>query len=305
LTLTQRRLSIKHLTAIRNLDAETILSILEKSHFYSQNFNQTFQILNNKITANIFFENSTRTKFSFEVAAKKLGSHVLNFSPEASSLSKGESIYDTLKTFEMLNVDIAIVRHSDDSFIEKIKDQVQMQFVNAGAGKFEHPSQSLLDLYTIQKEFKKLDNLEVTICGDISTSRVASSNIMALSKFKTKVNLCGPSELLPTKEGLPPNVEICSLDEAIKTTDVLMFLRVQHERHEALEINPETYTLEYGLTDARISRMKKNAIIMHPGPVNRDVEIMGHLIEHPQSRIFNQIQNGIYTRMAILDWMVN
>jgi aspartate carbamoyltransferase catalytic subunit len=261
------------------------------------------QILQNKICTNIFFENSTRTRFSFEVAQKSLGAHVLNFSPEASSLAKGESAYDTLKTFEALNTDIAIIRHPDDSFVESLTDKMNFQVVNAGAGKYEHPSQSLLDLFTIYEEFGTLDGLTITICGDISTSRVASSNIMALSKFDCQVHLCGPTDLLPSKD-LPENVSIIDFDEAVKKSDVVMMLRIQHERHEALEINPEDYTYQYGFTDGRLKMMKDKAILMHPGPVNRDVEIVSHLVECERSRIFKQMENGVYTRMAILEWMV-
>lgn len=259
--------------------------------------------LQNKIVANLFFENSTRTRFSFEVAAKRMGSHVLNFSEENSSLSKGESLYDTLKTFESLGVNIAIIRHSDDHFVNSLKEQFNFSVINAGAGKFEHPSQSLLDLFTIKEEFKVLEGLTVTICGDINSSRVAKSNITALGKFGVKVLLTGPEELLPKNDNIPKHCEVVSLDEATKASDVLMFLRIQHERHETFELSTKDYNDQYGLNDRRIAMMKDNAIIMHPGPVNRDVEILTHLVEHKRSRIFQQMENGVYARMAILDWI--
>jgi aspartate carbamoyltransferase catalytic subunit len=175
--------------------------------------------------------------------------------------------------------------------------------VNAGAGKFEHPSQSLLDLFTIQQEFKSFNNIKVTICGDIASSRVAKSNIQALHKLGVTVNLCGPSQLLPLNEELPANCTLAALDDVIESSDVLMFLRVQHERHEAFELNIAKYNQDFGLNHDRIKRIKKDAIIMHPGPVNRNVEISTELVEHPQSRIFKQMENGVYTRMAILDWL--
>ena len=279
---------------------------MERSRFFSQQIlNKTpiTKTLQNKIIANLFFENSTRTKFSFEVAAKRLGADVLNFTTEASSLSKGESLYDTLKTFESLGIDIGIIRHSDDHYIEEAKNTFQFNIINAGAGKKEHPSQSLLDLFTIKEEFGSLDGLTITICGDIKSSRVAKSNIAALGKFDCKVNLCGPKELLPEEKDIPVHCGLKTLDEAMPESDVVMFLRIQHERHAAFELETENYTDHYGLNEQRINLLKEKAIIMHPGPVNRDVEISSHLVEHEKSRIFKQMENGVYTRMAILEWI--
>lgn len=253
--------------------------------------------------ANLFFENSTRTKFSFEIAAKRLGGNILNFNTDSSSLAKGESLYDTIKTFESLGVEIGIIRHSDDSYIESMQEIFNFSVVNAGAGKFEHPSQSLLDLYTIRQEIGTLENLTVTICGDIKNSRVAKSNINALEKFGAKVFLCGPDDLLPKE--IPSHCEVAKIDEAIVKSDVVMFLRVQHERHTDSEVNIKTYNQNYGLNDKRVELLKDSAIIMHPGPVNRDVEIATHLVEHEKSRIFKQMENGVYTRMAILEWIVS
>jgi len=255
--------------------------------------------------ANLFFENSTRTRFSFEVAAKRLGANVLNFDTESSSLAKGETLQDTLKTFDALGIDIGIIRHSDDHYIESLKDKFHFSVINAGAGKFEHPSQSLLDLYTMKEEFGDLNNLTITICGDISHSRVAKSNINALSMFKTKIILTGPTELMPNKNSLSSNCEILPPDEAFAKSDVIMLLRVQHERHALYDLDIDSYNRLYGLNNDRIKLLKPNAIIMHPGPFNRDVEITSELVEHKQSRIFKQKENGVYTRMAILEWMVH
>lgn len=286
---------------------DDLFSILEKSNFYFQKISQKENIdpvLAGLVAANIFFENSTRTKFSFEVAQKRLGAHVLNFDAASSSLSKGESLLDTLKTFNALGARIAVVRHSDDEFITTIKDQFNFSVINAGAGKNEHPSQSLLDIYTLQQEFKKLEGLTVTICGDVSSSRVAKSNMRAFRMLGIKTLLCGPAELLPQKEDLSSNEEIVSLDQALNASDALMFLRVQHERHEMFELPIKDYNERFGLNDKRAERMKKGAIIMHPGPVNRGVEILDHLVEAPQSRIFKQMENGVYTRMAALNWIM-
>lgn len=254
--------------------------------------------------ANIFFENSTRTRFSFEVAQKRLGAHVLNFDEESSSLAKGESLYDTLKTFESLGVDIAVIRHSDDNFVQTLREEFNFATVNAGAGKNEHPSQSLLDLFTIKEEFGSFEGLKICICGDINSSRVAKSNIRALKKLGVDVYLTGPEILLPKTEELPENCTLLELDKAIEVSDVMMFLRIQHERHQTFEIPIENYNDLYGLNDKRINRMKESSIVMHPGPVNRDVEIKTHLVEHPKSRIFKQMENGVYTRMAILEWLM-
>jgi aspartate carbamoyltransferase catalytic subunit len=160
-----------------------------------------------------------------------------------------------------------------------------------------------LDLFTIKQEFSTFDNLIVTICGDIKSSRVAKSNITALGKLGVKVLLTGPDDLLPKPEEIPSHCEIVTLDDAIEVSDVVMLLRIQHERHETFELSTKDYTEQFGLNDRRIKMMKRNAIIMHPGPVNRDVEIQSHLVEHTQSRIFKQMENGVYSRMAILDWI--
>ena len=297
---------IKHLTSISLLDSQDILSIFERADYFSkliQSKSKIKKTLENKVIANLFFENSTRTKFSFEIAAKRLGAEVLNFNAERSSISKGESLLDTLRTFEALGVENAIIRHSDDSFIESLKGELNFNIINGGAGKREHPSQSLLDLFTMKQEFGKLEGLTVTICGDISSSRVAQSNIQALAKFGVKVLLCGPEDLLPNKEELPSNCEISTIDKALKVSDVAMFLRIQHERHHLVEISIDNYNKDYGLNDKRAKLLKPTAIIMHPGPFNRDIEISSHLIESKQSRIFKQMENGVYTRMALLEWI--
>lgn len=290
------------------MEPSQILSLLERSLFYSKqlkNKQKITKILDGKIVANLFFEHSTRTRFSFEVAAKRLGAGVLNFDSDSSSLAKGETLEDTLKTFDALGIDVGIIRHSDDSYIEDLKTKYNFSVINAGAGSFEHPSQSLLDLFTIQEEFGTLENLTVAICGDVTHSRVAKSNINALKKFNSKVILTGPEELMPVPAKVDNHCEVMKVDDVIKVADVVMLLRVQHERHDLHELNIDNYNRDYGLNDDRLNLMKKNAIIMHPGPFNRGVEISSHLVEHKQSRIFKQKENGVYTRMAILEWIIN
>lgn len=299
---------IRHLTSIRQLDRSSILSILERASIFShqiknkQNIEQT---LKNKIVANLFFENSTRTKFSFEVAAKRLGAHLLNFDPNSSSIKKGESLHDTLKTFQALGVDIGIIRHTDDMYINSLTKDPLFSIINAGAGKYEHPSQTLLDLYTIKEQFKHVDDLTVTICGDIKNSRVAKSNIAVFEMFNCSVNLCGPKELLPEESTLSQCCTIKDFDEALRETDVLILLRVQHERHKLYDVDTTSYNESFGLNHKRIKLLKNSAIFLHPGPFNRGVEITSELVEHKLSRIFKQKENGVYTRMALLEWINN
>ncbi len=252
---------------------------------------------------NLFFENSTRTKSSFEIAAKRLGAELLNFDVGKSSVSKGETLFDTMRTVDALGVDISIIRHSDDSYLESLKGKHSFSVVNAGAGKYEHPSQSLLDLLTIQEEFGKIDGLKIAILGDIYNSRVAKSNIRALSKFDCEVLLAGPEQLMPDEEDIRASTKVVPIEDAIKEADVIMLLRIQHERHSLYEINTDTYNKNFGLNPKRVELMKEASIFMHPGPFNREVEITSDLIDHPKSRIFKQVENGVYTRMSILEWI--
>lgn len=299
---------IKHLTSVNVLDVSSILSIFERAHYFSKLIKSKQKIpktLDSKIIANLFFESSTRTKFSFEIAAKRLGASVINFSPDKSSINKGETLLDTLNTFEALGVDLGVIRHSDDNFIQSFAKSGAFPVINAGAGKKEHPTQSLLDLYTMQEEFGDLTKLKVLICGDILNSRVAKSNILALGMFGVQVYLSGPEELLPEPNSLPAHCQIMPLDQALSESHVAMFLRIQHERHHLTQIDLPAYHLNFGLTLEREKLMPKHAIIMHPGPFNRDVEIASSLIDSEKSRIFQQKRNGVFTRMAILEWILS
>lgn len=292
----------KHLLVSNDLNRDDILSILEKAHFFSKQ-TQFKKSYSNKVVANLFFENSTRTRFSFEIAEKKLGADVINFIAESSSLAKGESLEDTLKTLQAIGVNVAVVRHSDDYLLHNLKNSSELSLINAGAGKKEHPTQGLLDLLTIQQEFGTLDNLKIAIVGDVKYSRVAGSFMGYTKNFNSKVYICGPEQVLPAKEDLHDHCEIAKLDDIIQEVDVLMLLRIQTERHVGLEINKEDYLPYYGLNHERIEKMKEKSIVMHPAPVNRGVEIASDLVEHPKSRIFKQMSNGVFTRMAILEWV--
>lgn len=225
---------------------------------------------------------------------------MINFVPENSSVKKGETVYDTLKTLESLGVDGIVFRHSDDNVFDHVQDRLNIPIINAGAGKHEHPSQGLLDLLTLHQEFGYLNGLKIAICGDIKHSRVAGSLIVAAEKFGIEVFLCGPESLIPSS--VQPFVKKVNFDEILPQVDVVMMLRIQLERHENLELNGKAYYEKYGLTEARVKKLKKEAIFLHPGPFNRGIEIADEVVEHKQSRIFKQMKNGVFTRMAILEW---
>lgn len=236
------------------------------------------------------------------MAAKRLGAQVINFDVDSSSVKKGETLYDTLRTLEAIGADALVVRHADDRVFETFAPSMQVPMVNAGAGKCEHPSQCLLDLYTLKEEFGRLEGLCIAILGDIKHSRVAGSMMLVAQKLGLKVLVAGPDEFMPAK--LPDNCQHASLAEAIATSDAVMCLRNQFERHEGLELGPTEYFHHWGLTIARAATMKPASIIMHPAPVNRGIEIADELVESPRSRIFKQMHNGVYVRMAILESII-
>ena len=250
--------------------------------------------------SNLFFEDSTRTKTSFDVAQRKLGLQVIPFDISASSINKGESLYDTVKTLKSLGIDLCVIRHKKDKFYDELKD-IDLSIINGGDGTGNHPSQNILDLMTIQQEFGKFKGLKIGIVGDVKHSRVANSNAEVLRKLGAKVYFSGPEQWFD--EGTIINGTYLSIDDLIKEVDVLMLLRIQHERHESdekLKFSNEKYHKKFGLTIEREQKMKKNAIIMHPAPINRGVEIDDELVECKRSRIFKQMENGVFARMAII-----
>lgn len=247
-----------------------------------------------KVVANLFFEPSTRTHYSFDMAAGNLGCRTQNFEASNSSLTKGESLYDTCKLFESIGCDALVIRHSDDDYYKQLEN-IQIPILNAGDGKGNHPSQSLLDLMTIKEELGHFDGLKVVIVGDVKHSRVAHSNYEVMKRLNMEVYTSGPLEY--KEEGY----NYVDFDSIIEDMDVVMLLRVQHERHQGEEgFSKENYHQKYGLTLERYNRLKDGAIIMHPAPVNRDVEIKDELVESEKSRIFEQMHNGVFVRMAML-----
>ena len=248
----------------------------------------------NKKMATLFFENSTRTHFSFNCALMNLGIGVLDVNVSGSSVSKGETLYDTVKTFEALGVDGVIIRHSQDEYFKELEN-VNIPIFNGGDGKTNHPTQSLLDLMTIYEEFGHFEGLKCAIIGDISHSRVAHTNIEVMRRLGMEVYISGPEEFNDN------SAEYISVDEAIKTMDVVMLLRIQFERHSgSMQMTKEEYHRDYGLTMERVNQMKDNAIIMHPAPINRGVEIADEVAECEKARIFKQMTNGVYIRMAAI-----
>lgn len=249
--------------------------------------------LNDKMIVNMFFEPSTRTQYSFNVAEERLGMKVISFNPSSSSLNKGESFYDTIKTFESFGVDALVIRHSKNRYYDEIKN-IKPVVINAGDGTGDHPSQNLLDLVTIYEEFGRFEGLKIAIVGDVSHSRVAHGNVKVMKKLKMECFISGPEEY---KDDCAPYIDF---DKAVKEMDIIMLLRVQNERHEKMKMSNEEYLNKYGMTMERVKNMKDKAIIMHPAPFNRGVEIADDVVECEKSRIFKQMTNGVYARMAIL-----
>lgn len=249
--------------------------------------------------ANLFFEPSTRTKFSFEMAEEHLGLHVLNVDEQTSSIQKGETLYDTVRLLEEIGVQAVVIRHAQQRYFDNLAPYVQMPVINAGDGCGYHPTQSLLDVLTIKQEFGSVNGLRIAIAGDISHSRVARSNAELLHRMGADLMFTGPDKWLSEVE-LPG---VClSVDEAVEQADVFMLLRIQHERHGAsMAMSRDDYHDLYGLTMEREQRMPEHSIIMHPAPVNRGVEIDSRLVECQRSRIFKQMANGVAVRMAILE----
>jgi aspartate carbamoyltransferase catalytic subunit len=285
---------MKNLLTMNQLSNEEIYSILEDAEQYR--IGKGWTPTNMVFVSNLFFEPSTRTRFSFEVAEKKLGLQVLNFTAEHSSVQKGETLYDTVKTLESIGANAVVIRHQEDHFFEDLIGKVSIPIINAGDGCGHHPTQSLLDLLTIKQEFGKFEGLTISIHGDIRHSRVARSNAEVLTRLGANVLFSGPSEW---SDPLNTHGQYVGVNEAIAKSDVVMLLRIQHERHDE-KSKAENYLQEYGLTKEREKQMKNGAIIMHPAPVNRDVEIDGDLIECERSRIFKQMENGVFARMAVL-----
>jgi len=289
----------RHLIGLRGMPKSEIQAILQRAAYWESYPTSVTNVLSGKFVANMFFENSTRTRFSFEVAQKRLGAQVLNFTAAVSSVEKGESIYDTVRTLESMGIHGGVIRMKAVGLMQQLAEKIQLPLINAGDGNNEHPTQALLDLYTMQKHFGMIQGLTVSIIGDIQHSRVARSNLWALQEMGAYVKFCAPENMRSAE--LEPYAPYVSIDEALKA-DVVMMLRVQLERHEGgLFQSTESYRQAYGLTAERYAKMSPKSIIMHPAPVNRNVEIDDALVECERSKIFAQMANGVPIRMAVLE----
>jgi len=294
----------KHLLGIQNLTVSEITTVLDTAEsFYEISTREVKKVptLIGKTIINLFFEPSTRTRSSFELAAKRLSADIVNFNLNASSAAKGETFKDTILNLEAMNPDAIIIRHSCSGASHYASTFSQSNIINAGDGSHEHPTQALLDAFTMRQEKKDFQNLKVVIVGDILHSRVARSNIFLLRKMGARITLVGPPSLLP-EEFKKFGVEIdFNLDHAVKGADVIMMLRIQMER-QTKNFFPSVreYRNLYSLSAQRFGRAKKNAIIMHPGPINRGVELTADMADCAKSVILKQVENGIAVRMAVL-----
>lgn len=294
----------KDLLSLRDLSPEEIRLLLATAESFREISLRPIKkvpALRGKTVVNLFFEPSTRTRTSFELAAKRLSADIVNISAQTSSITKGETVLDTIKNLEALKVDIVVVRHPAAGVPHAIAKRVFASVINAGDGAHEHPTQALLDLLTIQEKKGRIEGLKVSIVGDIAHSRVARSNIWGLTKLGARVLVCGPPTLMP------PHIEqlgvrvIYEVAEAIREADVLMLLRIQHERQEATLVpSLREYRLRYGIDRERLKLAKPGVLIMHPGPINRGVELDSSVADGPYSVILDQVTNGLAVRMAVL-----
>lgn len=283
---------------LSRVSTDSIEKILKEAQAFSEG--KISKIEGDVFAANLFFENSTRTKTSFEVAEKKLGLQVIDFEADKSSIAKGETLLDTIKTLEAIGVEVAAIRHSETRYYDALKD-TKLSIVNAGDGTGHHPSQAILDALTIIQEFGKIEGLKIGIVGDVKHSRVANSDAGLFRRLGAKVYFSGPEFWFD--EGMLVNGTYMQFDDLVKEVDVLILLRIQHERHEkSFNFKSEDYLKKFGLTKEREAKMKPTSIIMHPAPINRGVEIDSELVECERSRIFKQMQNGVFARMAILKY---
>lgn len=289
-------MKIKGLLTLKDLSTEKIMDLINLALEFKKGNRASYC---GKKFVTLFFENSTRTHYSFIMAMKNLGIDVIDCNTSVSSIQKGESLYDTVKTFEAIGADGIVIRHSKDEYFKELEG-INIPIFNGGDGKSNHPTQSLLDLMTIYEEYGSFKGLKCCIIGDISHSRVAHTNIEVMERLGMEVFISGPEEY---NDG---SARYLDFDEAIKTCDVIMLLRVQFERHSKLmSLSKEEYHERYGLTNERVKNMKEKAIITHPAPFNRGIEIADDVVECEKSRIYKQMSNGVFIRMAAISMVLD
>ncbi|GAA0445721.1 aspartate carbamoyltransferase catalytic subunit [Lentibacillus halophilus] len=289
---------MQHFLSVNDLSSNAIHSILQRAEEVGNNPSPNAK---GYFAANLFFEPSTRTKTSFLVAEKKLGMETLDLQTNTSSMSKGESLYDTARTYEAVGADLLVIRHCQDTWYDQLSGNISIPLINAGSGKKDHPTQCMLDLLTIKQEFGAFKGLNVAIAGDIKHSRVAYSHASALRTMGANVYFVEVPGFKDETLGIP----YVTMDEACEMCDVLMLLRIQHERHGLSAYDTSSYLADYGLTMERERNMQNHAIILHPAPVNRGVEMDTRLVECDRSRIFKQMENGVPVRMAIIQRLLD
>tara|TARA_B100000497_G_C7685997_1_gene415800 strand:- start:503 stop:1438 length:936 start_codon:yes stop_codon:yes gene_type:complete len=297
-------LSTKHLLGIKDLTPNDINLIFQTADGFKEVINRPIKkvpSLRDITIANLFFENSTRTKISFELAEKRLSADVVNFSASSSSVTKGETLLDTVNNILSMKVDMVVLRHPTQGAPHFLANKINANVINAGDGTHEHPTQALLDSYSIREKYKNFNDLKVCIIGDIMHSRVALSNIFCLKKLGAQVKVCGPPTLIPkmtTSLGIDVEYDI---DKALEWCDVANVLRIQFERQDEKFIpSLREYSTYYGITLDRVNKLSKEITIMHPGPINRGVEISSDLADSEHSIILDQVENGVAIRMAVL-----
>lgn len=298
------KLLSKDLLGIRNLSVEEIKLIFDTADKFKEVLNRPIKkvpSLRHLTIANVFFENSTRTKLSFELAQKRLSADIINFSSSVSSVKKGESLLDTINNILVMKVDMIVMRHPNPGAPHFVAKNIDASVVNAGDGTHEHPTQALLDSYTIREKLGKIKNKKIAIIGDIAHSRVAISNIYALQKLGAKVMLCGPSTLIP-KYISSMGVQIeNNIENALKWCDVANVLRIQLERQkDKFFPSLREYSLYYGINKKLLEKINKDIVIMHPGPINRGLELNSDVADSNNSIILDQVENGVAIRMAVM-----
>jgi aspartate carbamoyltransferase catalytic subunit len=295
---------IRHLLSAADLDAATATQVLDTAAELAGLAGRSVKklpTLRGRTMVNLFYEDSTRTRISFEAAAKRLSADVITFSAKGSSVSKGESLKDTALTLQSMGADAVVIRHSASGAPHRLAGWIEGIVVNAGDGTHEHPTQALLDAYTMRSRLGRLSGLTVAIVGDVLHSRVARSNVLLLHTLGADVTLVGPPTLLPVGVDAWPVKTSYDLDAVLPTADVVMMLRVQRERmDDAFFPSEREYARRYGLDAARLRRMPEHAIVMHPGPMNRGMEIAAEVADSPRSTIVEQVANGVSVRMAVL-----
>jgi aspartate carbamoyltransferase catalytic subunit len=295
----------RHLLGLSDLSADELRFVLDTADSFREVSTRSVKkvpALRGRVVANTFFEDSTRTRLSFELAAQRLGADVVNFSAKGSSVSKGETLADTVRNIEAMGVDIMVLRHSSAGAAKLVAEAVGCRIVNAGDGAHEHPTQALLDLYTLRRRLGRIEGLHVAVVGDIAHSRVARSNVFGLTKLGARVTLVGPATLLPKSLANLPGVDVTTdLESVLPHVHALNMLRVQHERMKSAAFpSDREYAALFGLTRERLGRCRDDVLVLHPGPMNRGVEVESAVADGPQSAILEQVSHGLAVRMAVL-----